>query len=211
MKTNGFLSLADKNSASLLLIRAGSVFGLLWLALQLACSGPASAPSGAAFSSALTALPSSLVVVTTTRRVTAYSPDSRQAWAFDLPDGDTVIATPVSALSSTIYVRGAQSIYALDPAGKLLWKTNYSDTASTLKNLIAFGDSTMGMTVGDNSLVAYSAEGQTRWTFTLPGGDRIVAPPVMAPNSMVYLRSASKIYALDPAGTLAWQADVPTN
>ena len=189
----------------------------LFLSLQLACKDEeagapgATSASGAVAANALTALPSSAVILAEQNQVVSYNPDGNKGWAFTLPDNDSVAARPVAALSSTTYVRGAQGLYAIAPDGKLMWQAKHAGANDSLKGITPLSDSTVAITVGDNSLVGYNAQGQPKWTFKVPDGDKITALPTLAASSIVYVRSAKKIYAVDSQGNLAWQAEIGQN
>jgi hypothetical protein len=114
-------------------------------------------------------------------------------------------------LSSTTYVRGAQGLYAIAPDGKTMWQAKHAGANDAIKGITSLGDSTVAITVGDNSLVGYNAQGQVKWTFKVPDSDKIAALPALAASSTVYLRSAKKIYAVDSQGNLAWQAEIRQN
>lgn len=193
-----------------------SLFVLL-ISLQTACkdegaSGTeAAATSGGASATALVTLPSSAVVVSENNQVVSYNPDGNKGWTFALPDNDTVAARPVAALSSTTYVRGTQGLYALAPDGKTMWQAKHAGANDTIRGITPLSDSTVAITVGDNSLVGYNAQGQPKWTFKIPDGDKITALPALAASSIVYLRSAKKVYAVDSQGNLAWQAEIGQN
>jgi outer membrane protein assembly factor BamB len=60
--------------------------------------------------------------------------------------------------------------------------------------------------VAGGKVNAYAPDGQPRWSFDLPGGDKAVAAPAAAPNSVTYVRGAQWIFALSPDGQLLWQA-----
>jgi hypothetical protein len=180
---------------------------ILCLACSVACSGRPQAPGApAAGGSALVTLPNSVVVVADAHRVMAFTPEGKPGWVFDLPAEDQVAAPPVAALNSTTYVRGAKALYAIGADGKQIWEAKHADGAAVVKGLVPLGDSTVAATAGDNSLVGYTAEGQTRWTFTLPDGDRLQAAPAIGANSLVYLRGGKRLYAVDSQGNLSWQA-----
>ncbi|MFN7926569.1 MAG: PQQ-binding-like beta-propeller repeat protein [Blastocatellia bacterium] len=153
---------------------------LCLLSLQFACKDEPPAMPGAATTSAptgaaLITLPSSAVVVAETNQVLAYNADGNKGWSFSLPDNDTVATRPVAALSSTTYIRGAQGLYAIAPDGKAIWQAKHTGANDTIKGLTPLGDSTVAITVGDTSLVGYN--GQPKWTFKVPDGDKITAPP----------------------------------
>lgn len=184
---------------------------LFVVALQLACAkegGSGIESSSAATRASIVALPSSTAVVAGRHQITAFSPDGKQAWTFILPNNDTVAAPPAAALSSVTYVRGAQGLYAIAPDGKQLWQATHNGANDGVKGITPLADSTVAMTAGDNSLVGYNAQGQVKWTFTLPDGDKLTDAPVLAASSLVYVRSAKKLYAVDSQGNLAWQSEL---
>jgi PQQ-like domain len=172
--------------------------------LQGACTGGGASSAGRLTVPSLVVLPNSSVVMVEHSRVAAYSPNGDQMWSFELPAGDTVDARPVAALNSTAYVRGAQAIYALDPNGKLLWQSPHADHGAKVRGMVALGDSTLAITSGDNSLVAFDNSGKPRWTYQLPDGDGLTSTPVIAPNSAIYVRGRARIYAIGPQGNLLW-------
>jgi outer membrane protein assembly factor BamB len=155
----------------------------------------------------MVALPSSVIVAAGHKRVEAFDPGGRTLWSFSLPDNDTVVSAPVASLNSICYIRGAQSVYAIAPDGKVIWQAKHDDPDGKVKGIVTLGDSTVAVTKSDSLLINYSATGQPRWTFTMPDGDRLTAPLVNAPNSIICMRGAAKIYAVDSGGNLSWQAD----
>jgi outer membrane protein assembly factor BamB len=187
-------------------------FVLFVLALafpQFGCGGSEAVPGeGAAQGSALAVLPSSMVVVAEGTRVVAYQPDGRQGWSFSLPDGESIGAAPVAALSSVTYVRGEQTLFAIAPDGQVLWQSRHQGANDTVRGITPLSDSTVAITREDRSLVGYSAQGQVKWTYTLPENEKLVAPPVLALSSIVYLRTAKNLYAVDSGGNLAWTAEL---
>lgn len=189
---------------------------VFFLALQIACKDedsptPGTATGGGVTTNNLTVLPSSAVILAEQNQVVSYNPDGNKGWSFTLPDNDSVAARPVAALSSTTYVRGTQGLYAIAPDGKLMWQAKHTGANDTLKGITPLSDSTVAITVGDNSLVGYNAQGQSKWTFKLPDGDKITTMPALAASSTLYIRSAKKIYAVDSQGNLAWQAEIGQN
>ena len=174
-----------------------------------ACSGSESIKDDAPHPGiSLVTLPSSVVVAADRVQVIAYSPDGKRIWSFSLPDNDSIVTQPVAAGNSTTYVRGEKSLYAIAPDGKLNWSVRLGSTPSPIRGVVALGDSTVAITMADNQLVGYSHAGQSRWTYTLPDGDRLIAAPVIAPNSEIYLRGVNGLYAVDPNGNLTWHADL---
>jgi len=185
------------------------LFVLLLAFPQFGCGGSEAVPGeGLAQVSALAVLPSSMVVVAEGTRVVAYQPDGRQGWNFSLPDGEAVAAAPVAALSSVTYVRGEQTLFAIAPDGQVLWQSRHQGANDAVRGITPLSDSTVAITREDRSLVGYSAQGQVKWTYTLPENEKLVAPPVLALSSIVYLRTAKNLYAVDSGGNLAWTAEL---
>jgi len=156
----------------------------------------------------MVALPSSAVVVAVKSRVVSFQPDGAKGWTFSLPDGEAIVAAPVAALSSVTYVRGQQTLYAIAPDGVALWQSRHQGANDSINGLTPLSDSTVAITQEDKSLVAFDDKGQVKWTYNLPEGEKIVAPPVLAASSLVYLRTASTLYAIDSGGNLAWKTGI---
>ncbi len=164
--------------------------------------------SGAAPGVTVAALPSSAVVVAENSMVISFQPDGARSWSFTLPDGEAIVAAPVAALSSVTYVRGQQTVYAIAPDGVVLWQSRHEGASDSINGITPLSDSTVAITQEDRSMVAFDDKGQVKWTYNLPEGEKIVAPPVLAASSLVYLRSASTLYAIDSGGNQAWKAGI---
>jgi outer membrane protein assembly factor BamB len=156
----------------------------------------------------LTALPSSAVVVAEKSKVISFQPDGASGWTFTLPDDEAIVAAPVAALSSVTYVRGQQTLYAIAPDGVVLWQSRHQGASDSINGITPLSDSSVAITQEDNSLVAFDEKGQVKWTYNLPDGEKIVAPPVLAASSLVYLRTSTTLYAIDSGGNLAWKAGI---
>ena len=186
--------------------------GCLLLSLLLAgCRATGIISSGDGDSqatSSLTVLPSSAVVVAEGSRIVAHLPDGSVGWSFSLPEDEAIAAPPVAALSSVTYVRGEQTLFAIAPDGVALWQSRHAGAGDTVRGITPLGDSTVAITQDDNSLVAFTDRGQVRWTCRLPDNEKIVAPPTLAANSLVYLRSARHLFAVDSSGNLAWKVEI---
>ncbi len=177
--------------------------------MQAACGDSGSAPERSDTAGvAMVTLPSSTVVIGDEAKVLAYRPDGRLAWTFSLPGGDTIKAAPVAALSSVTYVRGRQELYAIGPDGTLLWQYKHQGGNDAIHGITPLTDSTVALTIEDRSLVALSSEGKPRWTWNLPENEKIIAGPVLTASSIVYLRTAKNLYAVDSSGNLSWSAEI---
>ena len=156
----------------------------------------------------LVALPSSVVVLARSNALEAYQADGNLLWKVVLPEGDQVMAPPVAALSSVAYVRGRDAIHAVSPTGQLLWRASHLGGEDQIQGIVALNDSTVAISEEDRHVVAFTAEGTRRWTYTLPEGERLVAPPVVSANSLLLLRTATTLHAVDSGGNLAWTTPI---
>lgn len=181
---------------------------LIMLAVVLTGCGSKSAEERHSVTS-LATLPSSLVIVPRETGLTAYDSSGRKAWSFELLDGEQVDAPPQPAPSSTTYVRGTNSIYAISPDGKLIWRARHRDKSGRLRGLITLVDSSVAATTIDALLINYGADGQPRWTFALPEDDEMVALPTVASSGVVVVRGHRRIYTVDQGGNLIWQLELP--
>jgi outer membrane protein assembly factor BamB len=201
MKINGSVA-RGRMSYSLLL-------GVVLLAGQ-ACQRETAEPATGAVAPAnsLVALPSSVVVIARSNALEAYQADGNLLWKVVLPEGDQVMAAPVAALSSVAYVRGRDAIHAVSPTGQLLWRGTHLGGEDQIQGIVALNDSTVAISEEDRHVVAFTAEGTRRWTYTLPEGERLVAPPAVSANSLLLLRTATTLHAVDSGGNLAWTTPI---
>jgi outer membrane protein assembly factor BamB len=192
--------------------RPSALLCLFFLFLQLGCAGREAAPTASAPARAVdggvVTLPNSCVVIVSGGKVSAWEPNGQPRWRLDLPDGDRAVAPPAAAPSSVSYIRGAQSIYAVSPDGKLLWQAKYADDTAEIKSIVALSDSSAAVATGDTTVVCYATSGEVRWIYTLPDGDRLVAPPAPAANGLVHLRGRNRLYAVNAEGKWQWQVDL---
>ena len=179
--------------------------GVVLLAGQACQRETAEPATGTAIpANSLVALPSSVVVLARSNALEAYQADGNLLWKVVLPEGDQVMAAPVAALSSVAYVRGRDAIHAISPTGQLLWRGSHLGGEDQIQGIVALNDSTVAISEEDRHVVAFTAEGTRRWTYTLPEGERLVAPPAVSANSLLLLRTATTLHAVDSGGNLAW-------
>ncbi|NBO64871.1 MAG: hypothetical protein EBU88_08520, partial [Acidobacteria bacterium] len=61
--------------------------------------------------------------------------------------------------------------------------------------------------VAEGSRVAsYQPDGAVGWSFVLPEGEQVVAPPVAALSSVTYVRGEQTLFAIAPDGVALWQS-----
>jgi outer membrane protein assembly factor BamB len=185
----------------------GLLLGVVLLAGQACQRETAEPATGAAVpANSLVTLPSSVVVIARSNALEAYQADGNLLWKVVLPEGDRVMAAPVAALSSVTYVRGRDAIHAISPAGQLLWRGSHLGGEDQIQGIVALNDSTVAISEEDRHVIAFTAEGMRRWTYTLPEGERLVAPPAVSANSLLLLRTATTLHGVDSGGNLAWTA-----
>lgn len=97
---------------------------------------------------------------------------------------------------------------ALGADGRFLFGINPSGVSLTESQDPATGDVVIGVssTSTAGTLVALNSDGTAAWTAGLPAG---VDTPVVAPNGTILVDSGHDLYALTPAGKLAWRLVSP--
>jgi outer membrane protein assembly factor BamB len=157
------------------------------------------------FEAALTTLPTSAVVIAGKRSVVCFSHDGEKLWDFALPEGEAIVAPVTSAPNSASFIRTARTVFALSADGELVWTASVA--AGEVPAAVALGNSTVVVTTSSNTLVNLDGDrGTSRWTFTLPEGDRITAAPRVASNSWIYVRGTARVYAVNSDGLPEWDA-----
>jgi len=73
-------------------------------------------------------------------------------------------------------------------------------------NVVVLRNSNTVVVVG-KQMKALAPDGSVLWTVSLP--EEVIAPLASAPNSNVFARSQSALYAVNHAGKLQWSAELP--
>lgn len=121
-------------------------------------------------------------------------------WKFQL--GKMAGGDPNSiAISSdgTIYVAGAQEIFALDQNGKELWSKSYPATQGpTISE-----DGTIYV-LSQHTIIALAKDGTEKWKF--PTNGTVAFGPTIGPDGTIYQGSwDGYFYAINKDGTLKWK------
>jgi hypothetical protein len=136
----------------------------------------------------------------------------REAWA--LATGGPP-SSPVVGADGTAYLASGTTLFAISPAGIVLWMRSF---ASTLAGSPALGQdgslyvlSSVSQSGTDAALDALDlATGDTHWTQDL--GPDTPHSPVLAPDGTIYLCGVAMIRALSPTdGSEKWRATYPVN
>jgi outer membrane protein assembly factor BamB len=131
-------------------------------------------------------------------------------WGYDT--GTPLLSAPSGGDDGTLYV-GSRSgrLYALDLKGTLRWTHDtqgfiYSSPAVSKAGHVYVGSQ-------DGTLSALHRDGTERWRFTIPGpeslGSSILTSPALGSGGTIYTGGLynSKLYALNPDGTVKWTCD----
>lgn len=126
------------------------------------------------------------------------------AWTFNAPG---LSGGPAVAADGTVYVGGAQAVYALDPQGQTLWQTPVPTRTVGTPALDAAGNVYAVLITGQ--LMAFSAQGQVLWTFTPEPTPGLIATsgPMVGPDGTVYYTIVSDIQAVAPSGAAVWRTN----
>jgi outer membrane protein assembly factor BamB len=145
--------------------------------------------------------------------VYAFDPGGTVKWSFDTSD-NCMMYSPTIAADGTIYAGSYfGTLFALNPGGGLKWEVN---TGGNLESAPAIGeDGTLYLTgyqYPNGVLHAISSSGIILWTSSVAtmavGG--VNSSPVIATDGTIYVgANDSKLYAINPDGTLKWSFTTP--
>jgi outer membrane protein assembly factor BamB len=131
----------------------------------------------------------------------AFDPDGKAKQIFQTPIYHDRLDNPAAiGPDGTIYIVGAETLYALDPAGNIKWqyKMGYSSNSCPAIGL----DGTIYVGTTDGALYAISSTGNFKWSY-LAGNDR--SSPAIGPEGTIYIGVQSGyLTAVRPNGTIKW-------
>jgi outer membrane protein assembly factor BamB len=134
-------------------------------------------------------------------------------WEFPTPD--PILASPTIAANGTIFIASYdRNIYALSPAGNVLWVTNlpppvyiYWAVYAGVYGTPAIGpDGTLYVPSENGKLLAIDpANGAVKWTYSTLLVEGMYSSPAIASDGTVYVGSYDRnLYAINPNGTRKW-------
>lgn len=113
------------------------------------------------------------------------------------------------AMDSTLYVRDPRTLTAFSPDGALEWAKKLGDTAPT--QLIAMpavlADSRAAIATTAQTVTVFERDGAPSWSFSLPTGEALVAPPVGMRTEGMVLVTSSAVYYLGATGEVRWRTE----
>lgn len=150
----------------------------------------------------------------------------RVLWTVRLDDYTPIQFVAVAPASSphagTIYATAGEAIYAISPAGNVLWISPAAPSDGVAHSISLGADGTiytgMGL-VGDAYalVVALNPDGSVRWQYVPPVFGSLVTGPNVGPDGNIYAVQAPVpfnglgAFSLDPDGNLRWSnvGDLP--
>jgi large repetitive protein len=138
--------------------------------------------------------------------VYALHPDGTILWTYDL--GGNALG-PVSVRPDGIVYAVSSLLFAIDPTGSLLWKTD----ALSLSSSSVGPDGTIYANSSLPTVYAFRPNGTVKWTYEADTccAANVLPAPAIGPDGTIYagetLTDSGAILALNPNGTLKWEAD----
>ncbi len=179
---------------------------------------------GEALFSPAVGLNGNIYIMDRTYAVHALTPDGTELWSFNQFENmfvkrDMGQRTPAVGYDGTVYI-GADGLYALDPmTGRQQWHVTNRRFAS--KECIASPtigpDSTIYVTIGQDSLYAIRPDGSIRWVFGFDRADELsFADPTIDDDGTIYIPTESysvgaHLYAVRADGTMKWRHHIEEN
>jgi ABC-type dipeptide/oligopeptide/nickel transport system permease subunit/outer membrane protein assembly factor BamB len=125
--------------------------------------------------------------------------DAEVLWTFQPGEGIEFTGGPAVSSDGTIYITSQEGeLYALDPAGKLLWQVQLAAPPVSTPALGRAGE----VYVADKEagLTAITPGGELRWRFLSAGGTIATTGPVVGPDGAIYYAVGKAVQAVSPDG-----------
>lgn len=137
------------------------------------------------------------------------NPDKRLKWSFDPTPNDLtdrMDSSPAIGTDGTIYIgSNNKTFYAVNPDGTLKW--SYQTGGSIYSDPSIAADGTVYVGSADHKVYAFSPNSSTpKWTFDT--GSMIIAAPIIDGNGTIYITANTKLFAINPNGSLKWVYDL---
>jgi uncharacterized repeat protein (TIGR02543 family) len=128
------------------------------------------------------------------------TPEAKWHYATDSYEG----SAPAIGADGTVFVGLSNTVYALTPAGAVVW--SYT-TGGAAKAPALAANGTVYAGSADGKLYAFNPNGTLKWSYTTGGW--ISASPAIGSDGTVYIGSSdATFYAIDYDGTLKWSYPV---
>lgn len=132
--------------------------------------------------------------------INAIGPDGSLLWRERL--SGSIYGTPAIGTDGTLYVAGADSLFALNPGGAIIWCRDIEDDT---RSSPAIGPDGTVYVVNRNGVVfGFGADGTQNWRRDL--GRRTYTSPALDADGTIYLGLScdTLLVALNPDGTVRW-------
>ncbi len=137
--------------------------------------------------------------------VIGWDASGTPAWRYLLDKGERLIVPPRVAGNSTTYLRTQIRLLVLGVDGALIWSRAFPELIDpSIATPVPLLDSGVIVAARSHEILALDPDGTQRWVFTLPAGERIVAPPRPSPNGEVNLLTNQAVVRLGVDGALLW-------
>jgi len=139
----------------------------------------------------------------------ALRPDGSKRWASDIVGG---VAAPVSVTLSGVVYAASAYLFALDPGGHQLWRSdNYflGGAPAVGPDGTIYANSQLGATFH-----AFNPDGSLKWSYQAAEccTPDIPSSPAIGTDGTIYvgedLSGAGRVYAFNPDGSVKWQFDI---
>jgi outer membrane protein assembly factor BamB/V8-like Glu-specific endopeptidase len=128
-------------------------------------------------------------------------------WTYSL--AGAVSQPPTVGTNGLIYVIDASRfLYAIKPDGTKSFSANLGSDDFARGQPVPVGDGNVVVSMGNQGLVAIGPDGSQRWA--QPAAP-CYATPAVGPGGVIYVGAESKVYAVNPAGSVKWDRTLGGN
>jgi hypothetical protein len=111
------------------------------------------------------------------------------------------------AMDSTLYVREPKELSSFDADGALKWAKAITEPIppQSLALPAVLPDSRMAFATSSRNVSVLDRDGSVSWTFALPSGEDLVAPPIGMKTEGLVLVTSRAVYYLGASGEVRWR------
>ncbi|MEO0096803.1 MAG: PQQ-binding-like beta-propeller repeat protein [candidate division WOR-3 bacterium] len=155
------------------------------------------------------------IYVTTSRKLIKLNSNGEILWSWPTHNLLSISHSPVIGNDGKVYFACySESLYALDPAGNLVWAFYLEGDVNSSPAIGRDGRIYIATTrASQNKLWAFNPFGSLAWSYNLLG-EADFATPAVGYDSVIYISvgySNYLLYAIKPDGSLKWQTNLASS
>jgi outer membrane protein assembly factor BamB len=134
--------------------------------------------------------------------------DGTSSWEHELPRCNGFLEANV-AMDSVSYVRDPRSLLRFEPDGWIKWTQKLADPPPPISIAAptVLADSRAAIAATVKTVTVFEHDGTVSWSFSLPAGEELLAPPTGMKTEGLALVTTRAVYYLSAAGEVRWRSE----